>query len=125
MSSITIVSTTARTVIPSIQWEMREHFIRKEWLVIVLFFTVDADPHFDTNSDNNKIDLAFAGILSQHPDFNIDLGDTFMSEKLALQNYAQVANNYAEKRDTFGIFGNSVPLYLAIGNHDGEEGSTR
>jgi hypothetical protein len=85
-------------------------------------FTVDADPHFDKNAILEKIGLTFQNILSEHPDFNIDLGDTFMSEKLALQSYTQVASNYADKRNYFGMFGNSVPLYLAIGNHDGESG---
>ena len=85
-------------------------------------FTIDSDPHFDSNADSEKLALTFQNILNEHPDFNIDLGDTFMSEKLALQSYAQVANNYANKRDYFGIFGSSVPLYLAIGNHDGESG---
>jgi hypothetical protein len=85
-------------------------------------FTVDADPHFDNNAILEKICLTFQNILSEHPDFNIDLGDTFMSEKLALGSYAEVATNYADKRNYFNIFGNSVPLYLAIGNHDGESG---
>jgi hypothetical protein len=85
-------------------------------------FTIDADPHFDSNSDSEKLKATFQNILNEHPDFNLDLGDTFMSEKLALQSFVQVANNYADKRNYFGIFGNSVPLYLAIGNHDGESG---
>jgi hypothetical protein len=85
-------------------------------------FTIDADPHFDSNTDSEKLQLTFQNMLKEHPDFNIDLGDTFMSEKLVLQSNAQVASNYANKRDYFGIFGSSVPLYLAIGNHDGEAG---
>jgi hypothetical protein len=85
-------------------------------------FTIDADPHFDSNADSEKLRLTFQNILNEHPDFNVDLGDTFMSEKLDLQSYTQVANNYADKRTYFNIFGNSVPLYLAIGNHDGESG---
>ncbi len=85
-------------------------------------FTIDADPHFDSNADSEKLRLTFQNILNEHPDFNIDLGDTFMSEKLDLQSYTQVTNNYVDKRTYFGIFGNSIPLYLAIGNHDGESG---
>jgi hypothetical protein len=85
-------------------------------------FTIDADPHFDSNADSEKLRLTFQNILNERPDFNIDLGDTFMNEKLNLQSYTQVANNYIDKRTYFGIFSNSVPLYLAIGNHDGESG---
>jgi hypothetical protein len=85
-------------------------------------FTIDADPHFDSNSDTSKVQLAFQNIMNVRPDFDIDLGDTFMSEKLGLQSYAQVAADYVDKRTDFSIFGSSVPLYLAIGNHDGEAG---
>jgi len=44
-------------------------------------FTIDSDPHFDSNADSEKLALTFQNILNEHPDFNIDLGDTFMSEK--------------------------------------------
>jgi len=85
-------------------------------------FTVEADPHFDKNADPEEIKVTFQNILNEHPDFNIDLGDTFMTEKLDSPNYAQVIDSYVEKRSYFGIFGNSVPLYLVMGNHDGELG---
>ncbi len=45
-----------------------------------------------------------------------------MTEKLTTPNYSQVLNSYIDKRSYFGIFGNSAPLYLAMGNHDGELG---
>ncbi len=86
-------------------------------------FTVDADPHFDTNSDNAKIDLAFRSILSLRPDFDIDLGDTFMAEKLGNPSAQQVNAVYAAKRNDFGIFGASVPLFMVTGNHDGGIGA--
>jgi hypothetical protein len=86
-------------------------------------FTVDADPHFDTNSDNKKIDLAFSGILNLKPDFDIDLGDTFMAEKMNNPNSAQISDVYIQKRTDFGIFGGSVPLYMTTGNHDGGLGT--
>jgi hypothetical protein len=85
-------------------------------------FTVDADPHFDNNTDQHKVDLTFQNILNQQPDFNIDLGDTFMTEKIAASSDTQVAAIYAQRRSDFSILGNSVPLYLVMGNHDGELG---
>jgi hypothetical protein len=85
-------------------------------------FTVDADPHFDNNVDPERLKQTFQNIFNDHPDFNIDLGDTFMTEKSAPRSYPQVANNYIDKRSYFSIFANSVPLYLAMGNHDGESG---
>jgi hypothetical protein len=85
-------------------------------------FTVDADPHFDKNSDLEEIKTAFRNILSERPDFNLDLGDTFMTEKLTNPTYAQIEAVYVDRRDYFGIFGPSVPLFLVNGNHDGELG---
>ena len=84
-------------------------------------FTVDADPHFDNNADPAKIRLSFQNILNDHPDFAIDLGDTFMTEKLGLKSYEQTAGVYLDRRSFFSIFGSSVPLYLVLGNHDGRK----
>ena len=85
-------------------------------------FTIDADPHFDSNTNPDKVSLTFQNILNEHPDFDIDLGDTFMAEKMTNPTAAQVTGSYIDKRTYFGIFGSSVPLYLATGNHDGELG---
>jgi hypothetical protein len=85
-------------------------------------FTVEADPHFDNNTDPAKLKLTFQNILNEHPDLDIDLGDTFMTEKLAFRSFTQVVNLYATKRNDFNIFSNSVPIFLALGNHDGESG---
>ncbi len=84
-------------------------------------FTVEADYHRDKPSNPDQIKATFRNILNERPDFNIDLGDTFMCDKFA-QNYAEVIARYAEDRKYFGIFGRSVPLYLVMGNHEGEQG---
>ena len=81
-------------------------------------FTVDADPHFDSGTDPAKVKLAFQNILNEHPDFDIDLGDTFMSEKLAPKSYDETAAIYQDRRNFYGVFGGSVPLYMVLGNHD-------
>jgi hypothetical protein len=85
-------------------------------------FTVDADPHFDNNANPAKVGLTFQNILSEHPDFDIDLGDTFMTEKMPGLTAAQIGNVYVDRRTYFSVFGSSVPLFLANGNHDGEQG---
>ena len=85
-------------------------------------FTVDADPHFDHNSDMEEIKVSVQNILNERPDFNIDLGDTFMTEKLTSPTYEQVVAAYIDRRSYFGIAGHSVPLFLVMGNHDGELG---
>jgi hypothetical protein len=83
-------------------------------------FTIDADPHWDNNTDPQKLGITFLNILGEHSDFNIDLGDTFMTEKLKARSYPEASSVYIDKRSDFNIFGASVPLYLVIGNHDGE-----
>jgi hypothetical protein len=88
-------------------------------------FTIDADPHFDKNSDPEEIKAAFLNIMSENPDFNIDLGDTFMTEKLTTPTSQQVADVYLDRRGYFALFGHSVPLFLVLGNHDGETGWLR
>ena len=45
-------------------------------------FAIEADPHLDTNSNPASYALTLQNILAANPDFLLDLGDTFMSEKL-------------------------------------------
>ena len=61
-----------------------------------------------------------ANALADAPDFHIDLGDTFMTEKHASRESA--ARQYVAQRYYFGLIGHSAPLYLVLGNHDGESG---
>jgi hypothetical protein len=84
-------------------------------------FTVEADYHRDKPSNSEEIKVTFQNIRSEQPDFDVDLGDTFMCEKFATS-FSDVISRYASDREYFGILGSSVPLYLVIGNHDGELG---
>ena len=61
-------------------------------------------------------------ILNDHPDFNIDLGDTFSTDGATSQ--STVNNEYLAYRNPlyFGKIGSSVPIFLASGNHENEEG---
>jgi hypothetical protein len=52
------------------------------------------------------------------PLFHVDLGDTFMSEKLT--NRAVAAQQYLDQHRYFNLLGTT--LHLVIGNHDGESG---
>ena len=85
-------------------------------------FAIEADPHLDSNSDTSAYALTLQNILSKNPDFMIDLGDTFMSEKLAAINQSEITNRHILLRKYFGITCHSIPLYLAMGNHEGELG---
>lgn len=83
-------------------------------------FTVTADSHLDAQTDCELYKQTLADALADHPDFHIDLGDTFMSEKHA--GCDDAARQYLAQRYYFGLIGHSVPLLLVLGNHDGEEG---
>ena len=48
-------------------------------------FTLQADSHLDENSDLAVYKQTLNNVLLDQPDFHIDLGDTFMTEKYRLQ----------------------------------------
>ena len=81
-------------------------------------FTVTADSHLDENTDPAVYRRTLANALADGPDFHIDLGDTFMTEKHAAREDA--ARQYLAQRFYFGGLCHSVPLFLILGNHDGE-----
>ncbi|MCX6161976.1 MAG: T9SS type A sorting domain-containing protein [Ignavibacteriae bacterium] len=88
----------------------------------IFSFAIQADPHLDTNSNPAVYTLTLQNILSKKPDFLIDLGDTFMSEKLAIQNPVTIRDRHLLLRSYFDIVCHSVPLFLVLGNHEGELG---
>jgi len=85
-------------------------------------FAVEADPHLDTNSNPAVYTLTLQNILSKKPDFLLDLGDTFMSEKLPVVNQIEILKRHLLLRSYYDITCHSVPLFLVLGNHEGELG---
>ena len=59
-----------------------------------------------------------ANALADAPDFHVDLGDTFMTEKH--DNRENAARQYLAQRFYFGGLCHSAPLFLVLGNHDVE-----
>ena len=85
-------------------------------------FAIEADPHMDTSTSPQLFKRTLANILSSNSDFLIDLGDTFMSEKIPSVNQNDVTGRNLLLRSCFDTAGHSVPLMLVQGNHDGELG---
>jgi len=86
-------------------------------------FTVQADPHYGESNFNAGIyRIALQNALKDTPDFHIDLGDTFMTEKYARNSYEQVLGVALAHRPYFGMIAHSAPLFLVNGNHEGELG---
>jgi hypothetical protein len=81
-------------------------------------FTLQADPHLDGQCSPALYRRTLANVLADTPDFHIDLGDTFMTEKHSSRDSA--ARQYAAQHYYLGLVGQSAPLFLVLGNHDGE-----
>lgn len=81
-------------------------------------FTITADSHLDENTDTAIYRRTLALALADAPDFHIDLGDTFMTEKHAGRETA--ARQYLAQRYYFGQLCHAAPLFVVLGNHDGE-----
>jgi hypothetical protein len=85
-------------------------------------FAIEADPHLDDATSPDLYRRTLANIASSNPDFLIDLGDTFMSDKLPVINQQEITSRHLLLRSFFDTLGHSVPLLLVIGNHEGELG---
>ena len=82
-------------------------------------FTVQADSHLDENTSTDLYRRTLASVLADKPDFHIDLGDTFMTDKHPSRDSA--AKQYLAQRYYLGLVGQSAPVFLVLGNHDGED----
>lgn len=89
-------------------------------------FTITADPHLDEVTSQPLITLAMRNIGSDAPDFNVDLGDILMSDKMAIIlpglpiNYGLIEYRAVTLRNTFAEFAHSIPFMFTLGNHEAE-----
>lgn len=89
-------------------------------------FVIQADPHLDNQTDTAIYNRCLQNQLEDHPDFMIDLGDNVMTDKLT--NAARVVTRdtiiYRTRllRSYYEKTCHSVPLFLTLGNHEGELG---
>ncbi len=85
-------------------------------------FDVQADPHLDISSNYITYLKAMENTLSDGPDFMLDLGDNFMTDKLPVKSYRNIVDRMFLLRHFYDKVAHSVPVYLVIGNHEGENG---
>jgi len=84
-------------------------------------FTVGSDSHINIVFGSPSLfQQTLQNIAAENPDFYIDLGDTFAMDGVATQ--TQANSNYLNMRSYFGLISPSVPIFLALGNHEQEEG---
>lgn len=81
-------------------------------------FTIAADSHLDEHTGPDIYRQTLTNAAADSPDFYIDLGDTFMTEKHSSRESA--TKQYLAQRYYFGLIGRNAPVFLALGNHDGE-----
>lgn len=82
-------------------------------------FTITSDSHLDENTDVKTYEATLLNAAGDSADFHFDLGDTFMTDKYR-EDYRKAFDQYLAQRFYLGLIGRSSPLFLALGNHDGE-----
>ena len=83
-------------------------------------FVMQADSHLDTNTDVRVYRQTLANMLAARPDFMVDLGDTTMVDKFG-RLFMKAELQYLAQRYHLGSIAHSTPIFLALGNHDGEK----
>lgn len=81
-------------------------------------FTMQADSHLDQGTRTAIYQRTLTNVVADDPDFHIDLGDTFMTDKY--ERHTDALPQYFAQRYYLGLVGRSAPLLLVLGNHDGE-----
>jgi hypothetical protein len=84
-------------------------------------FAITADSHVNILLGNARIwRQTMEDIAKDQPDFLFDLGDTFSMDNVNTVEEAE--KSYLYQRPFFEIPGASSPIFLALGNHEEEEG---
>ena len=97
-------------------------------------FSIQADSHMNEAigaEDSRKPRLyrtTLKNVLADDPDFHIDMGDFASIEWYSgrnAQSLEEAEGRYLLQRALLGELSHSVPFYLVIGNHEGEQGWRR
>jgi hypothetical protein len=83
-------------------------------------FTIISDSHM--NGGGGSVSLyqqTLNNVLAEHPDFHLDLGDTFWMDGVTSSTVAN--QHYVQQRVYMGTISASVPIFVSVGNHDQEE----
>jgi hypothetical protein len=97
-------------------------------------FTIQADSHMNETigvEDSRRSWLyktTLGNVLADEPDFHLDMGDFAGIEWYiggGARSLEKALERYLLQRSLLGSISHSVPFYLVIGNHEGEQGWRR
>ena len=89
-------------------------------------FVIQADSHLLNKADPTLYRQSMETMAALKPDLLMDLGDTFLLDQRAdalTQTNEAVEAVYRQQLPYFSIVARSTPLYLVVGNHEGEYGA--
>ncbi|RPJ08149.1 MAG: hypothetical protein EHM28_05115 [Spirochaetaceae bacterium] len=85
-------------------------------------FVIQSDSHLLNKADKPLYAQDMADMAALKPDFFFDLGDTFLADKDPATPYSVINSIYYEQLPYLSAVAQSSPLFLVIGNHEGEYG---
>ena len=85
-------------------------------------FDVTSDSHVGMQGLGNAttFSASMTNAAADHPDFLLDLGDTFAMD--AVTTVAGAESAYLARRTQFDVVGNSAAIFISPGNHEEQEG---
>lgn len=86
-------------------------------------FTILTDSHINIMLGNQTVyQQTLNNVASDNPDLHLDLGDTFAMDNVTSESGARSAYLFQRASNFFGRISPSAPIFIAIGNHEEEEG---
>jgi hypothetical protein len=85
-------------------------------------FTVESDVHlYDKKGCDNEYKICLANQAADHPDFMIDMGDTYGDDRDVPSMTNETSDSlHKYYRPLLGNICHSIPFYFCMGNHEGE-----
>ena len=85
-------------------------------------YVLQFDPHMMEDNNEEAYKSTLRKMLADHPDFMIDLGDNFFVDREKPATQKHIVERVELLRSYYDLLNHSVPLFLALGNHEGEWG---
>ncbi len=89
-------------------------------------FVIQSDSHLLNKADPTVYTQSMQSMAALNPDFVFDLGDTFLNDQVKAdpshQEEEALHPHYTQQLPYFSTVASGAPLFLTIGNHEGEYG---